>query len=690
MVDGIFYLPLDYVSCVRRVIKNIRPALLIVLETEIWPNLYSEIKRSGASLAVVNGRISARAWPRYAAWKTVFGPVMQAPDLVLVQSETDLDRYAQLGVPPEKLDIEANLKYDAARVRGDTDITTFGANHVWIAASTVGPDERGSLVHHDVDEDDIVLETFEALAKEFRHLLLILAPRQRDRFQEVAQKLEAAGIPFLRRTQLLRQPKLPLQLPGILLLDTIGDLARAYSLADVVFVGGSLAPRGGHNIVEPAASGVPVVIGPSMQNFETITRDFLAAKAVVQISRKEELQPAIHNLLIDHERAQRLGENARALVMHQQGVSGRITNRLIPFYYRGYYKKPRNLVSRGLLGALAWLWREGGVLKRRRFEQYAHAVRPLEVPVISIGGITLGGSGKTPFTTYLAARLHEQGYSPAILTRGYRRRSPAKSLIFAPGVRVPPAFTGDEAQILLRDAVAPIGIGTNRYETAQLLLAKFPATNVLLLDDGFQHARLKREIDIVLIDGLDPVGQGEIVPLGRLREPLSALTRADALVVNRAESDERYAAITAQLREIAPNLPVFRTRLVTNGWRDCESGKSISTLPVRQVAAFCGLGNPQNFWHTLESLGLEVVFRWAFADHHTYQPVELQRLAAQAHAYGAEILVTTAKDRINCPSKLGALVAPLKLAWLEISLELEDETGFFHFIDRTLRSRSAA
>ncbi len=690
LVSGVFYLPLDYVSCVRRVLRALRPALVVILETEIWPNLYAEVKRSGASLAVVNGRISDRAWPRYLAWKRVFAPVVQLPDLVLVQSATDRERYAQLGVASDRLEIQANLKYDAARARGATDIKTFGADHVWIAASTVGPNERGSITRHAVDEDDIVLEAFAALAKEFPRLLLILAPRQRGRFDEVARKLDHAAIPFLRRTQANEDPSLTLRLPGVLLLDTIGDLARAYTLAHVVFVGGSLAPRGGHNIMEPAAAGVPVVIGPNMQNFEAITRDFLASDAVVQIGGEEELAPAVRNLLLDRERAGRLGERAQELVIRQQGVSRHVVQLLRPLYYRGYSKRPHNLLARPILGALAWLWREGGVVKRRRSERYAASVRPLAVPVISVGGLTVGGSGKTPFTTYLAARLSERGYSPAILTRGYRRRSPAKSLVFAPGIKAPPAFTGDEAQIFLRDAVAPIGIGAKRYETAQVLLTQFPATDVLLLDDGFQHAQLKRDLDIVLIDGLDPVGQEAVVPLGRLREPLSALQRADALVVTRAESDDRYEAIKTRLSEYNPDAPIFRTRLIARRWHDGTVGQSISKLPGLQVAAFCGLGNPQNFWHTLESLGLQVVFRWAFADHHTYQPVELQRLVHQARAHGAEILVTTEKDRMNCPSKIEALIAPLKLAWLEIELELEDEASFFLFLERKLRSRTAA
>lgn len=689
IVSGVFYLPFDYVSCVRAALRTIRPALLIILETEIWPNLYSEVRRAGASLAVVNGRISNRAWPRYLAWKHVFTPILQLPNLVLVQSELDGKRYAELGVPIERLRVEANLKYDAAFPQGATDLRTFGANQIWISASTVGPNERGSIERHAIDEDDIVLDAFQTLKHDFPSLLLIIAPRQRDRFEQVAHKLERAGISFVRRTQSKNDSSIALQLPGVLLLDTIGELAKSYTLADVVFVGGSLAPRGGHNIIEPAAAGAPVVIGPNMQNFETIAQDFLAAEAVVQIQREDELASAIRDLLLDRQRAAAMGARARRLVTERRGVAVRVAHELRPHYERGNYKRPHNLLISAVLRGLGWLWREGGIINRRRSEKYASSVQPLPVPVISIGGITVGGSGKTPFTGYLVAQLRKLGYSPAILTRGYRRRSPAKSLVFAPGMKVTPAFTGDEAQIFLRDGIAPIGIGAERYETAKILLSQFPATDILLLDDGFQHARLRRDIDVVVIDGLDPLGQEEIVPLGRLRESPTALERADVLVVTRAETNERYNAVKKRLREYNRTAPVFRTRVVARRWRDSATSE-FSEPPSRKIAAFCGLGNPRNFWQTLEALGFDIVFRWSFPDHHTYQPAELQRLAFQARLHGADILVTTEKDRINCPPKVNTLVAPLQLLWVEIDLELEDEAGFFALLETHLRSRSAA
>jgi tetraacyldisaccharide 4'-kinase len=427
-----------------------------------------------------------------------------------------------------------------------------------------------------------------------------------------------------------------------------------------------------------------------MQNFEAIARDFLEARAILQIAHEADLLPAVQQLLSDPPGARELGSRARNVVEAQHGAAKSIARRLLQLYFGATRRPLRNLFSETLLGLLAWFWRQGAALNRRRSERAPESQLPLPVPVISIGGITVGGSGKTPFTNYLAERLKARGHVPAILTRGYRRRSPNSSLVFSPGVHVPPAVTGDEAQIFLRAGVAPIGIGADRFITAHILLEQLPTTDVLLLDDGFQHAKLKRDIDILIIDGLDPFGWDEIVPLGRLREPLEALSRADAFVVTRAENDLRYQAIAERLRIYNSRAPVFRTRLLARCWRDYRTGACRTDLDGQPVAAFCGLGNPENFWRTLESLGLNVVFRWSFEDHHAYKPFELQRVAAQARMQGAALLVTTEKDRINCPDHLERAVAPLDLAWLEIDLVLEDEVGLLALLENGIRRHRVA
>ncbi len=681
MVNGLFYVPFDFASCVRKTLSVLRPALVIVLETEIWPNLYYETKRCGARLVVVNGRISNRTWPQYEAWRWFFHGVLQGPDLILVQSETDAKRYERLGAPAERVVVGGNLKYDAAYAAAPVMIPRFGAEKIWIAASTVGPNESGSIRRHFVDEDDLVLDAFAELVKDFPKLLLILAPRQPARFGVVADKLRDRGFEFTRRSAMAEV----LSLPGVILLDTIGELAGLYPLADVVFVGGSIAPRGGHNILEPAAAAAPIVTGRYMHNFESIAREFVAAKAMVQVQSGAELPKAIHEILLHRQVGVEMGNRARALVDKGQGVSKAVAKRVEPLYYSACIRKPTGPIVTWLLTVLSRIWKVGGQIKRSQSEQRAASLRPVPVPVVSVGGITIGGAGKTPFANYLAALLRRRGWSPGILTRGYRRRYPAEQLILPRGACISSFLTGDEAQIFLRTGYATVGIGSQRYETAGMLLRQFPETDVLLLDDGFQHARMPRDMDIVLIDGLDPFGQEELVPLGRLREPLNSLERAGIFIVTRASNDGRFAAIKRRLRDYNADAPVFRTILQPRGWHDYHRGAVTPKVAGKRVGAFCGLGSPQNFWDTLESLGANVVFRWTFPDHHTYKPLELTRLAQQAYAHGAELLVTTEKDRINCPGRIDSLIEPLSLAWLEIDLQLEGEERFVSVLENRLR-----
>jgi tetraacyldisaccharide 4'-kinase len=682
LAEGLFYSPLDYASFVRRVLRTIRPSLVIVLETEIWPNLYSQTKRSGARLAIVNGRISDRTWPQYKRMRWLFAPVVSLADAVFPQTATDRDRYLYLGVPATRLHLEGNLKYDAPSAGKPSRLPTFGADKVWIAASTVAPGDSRHYKHN-VDEDDIVLATFRKLQEKFPRLLLILAPRQPTRFDAVARKLRDHGFSYVRRTELRDNPDLDLALPGVLLLDTIGELGGAFALADVAFVGGSIAPRGGHNILEPAAFGKAIVTGTHMQNFQAIARDFADAGALLRVRDEQELWTVVEKLLADAGWATALGQRAKRVLEQQQGASERIATKLWPLFWASCGSPLHGFWASLVLEPLALLWTMGGRLKRKQGEA---AQGHVPVPVISVGAITVGGAGKTPFVNYLSQGLHQRGYSTGILTRGYRKRTPATGVVVPAGTDVSPALTGDEAQIFLRSAACPVGVGANRLKTGWLLLQHYPV-DIIVLDDGFQHAALCRDLDVVLIDGLDPFGGGWTLPMGRLREPLDALKRANAFVVSRADNDLRFEFLRRELKKWNSQAPVFRVRTGPKRWRICTKREIVDELPAKRVGAFCGLGNPQGFWNTLAALGLEVVFRWEFPDHHPYQPVELHRLSSQARRLGAEILVTTEKDRVNFPSDFVSSAAPLDIAWLEIESTLDEEAEFFSWLESHVKPR---
>jgi 3-deoxy-D-manno-octulosonic-acid transferase len=664
LVDGIFYAPIDYIFAVRRVLGRIRPAALVVLETEIWPVLYREVKRAGCSLLIVNGRISDRTFPRYRRFRFFFQDALRRPDAILVQSDRDAVR--SIG----------NLKYDAdpprvepPRIIADL-IARLRPNTIWIAASTMPGADRD-----DVDEDDAVLAAFQELAPSYSGLLLILVPRRPERFDEAEAKLRQAGVRYIRRSA----DDLPrdFALPCVVLLDSIGELASLFPIADVVFMGGTIARRGGHNVLEPAACRKAIVAGPHLENFRAIAAEFRASQAFLEIGGAGELAPVVARLLDDPGLREDLGARAAALAAGKHGATKKAVPEILRWQDLAVPCWSRLSPARFLLWPLARIWTIVSAREQRR--KISHA-RHLDTPVVSIGGISMGGAGKTPMVDHLAERLREIGAHPAILTRGYRRRSIETSILVEAGEPAPVSFTGDEAQIFVQSGFAHAGIGADRFATGRLLEEKY-RPDIFLLDDGFQHTRLKRDLDLVLIDALNPFGSGAVFPLGNLREPMSALSRAGAFVIMRASPDREYAGIVRQLRVFNPHAPIFRARLEHRYWVDYRTRQPRNSLDG-PVTAFCGLANPASFWGTLRALHLPPVFHWAFDDHHHYACSQVERLSAQARMHGSSVLLTTEKDAMNLPDSTSEVLATagVELYWLKIGVVIEKEDQLLELI----------
>ena len=665
---GIFFAPLDYISCVRRVLRALRPALVLVLETEIWPNLYRESRRSGARLMIANGRISDRRAERYRSMRWFFTAVLEQPHILYVQSESDRARYLATGAPPALVELGGNLKYDftprediAPEIRALLDRNQ--PSKIWIAASTMPP-----LDADDVDEDDIVLSAFAELRKQHPKLLMILVPRRPERFDLAAQKLQAAGVPFVRRTGLRSSSSL--ELPGVLLLDTIGELAGLFSIASVVFMGGTLARRGGHNILEPAFFAKPVIVGPNMQNFAAIAADFREHCAMIEIAKPEELAAATDRALRD---GGDVGARAREVAQRSRGAVDAIAKAAADHWNLSLSQPIPSLWRRIFLYPLSLLWRLGAHWNRRRRERKA---KKLDRPVVSIGNLTAGGAGKTPVTRWLVEQLERSGRHPAILTRGYKRRSPAKMTIVAAGELASCEVTGDEAQMLVRDGHAHIGIAGDRYAAGQELTRRF-RPDLFVMDDGLQHASLARDLDVVLVDALDPFGGGSILPLGRLREPVDLLGRAGAILITRVGPRIPLGGIEARIQTLNPRAPIFRARTVGGKFRPIGTQPPFTRV---KVAAFCGLGNPATFFETLRELGVEICYRWRFGDHHHYRPHELQRFVRRALDAGAEAVVTTEKDMLNLPTGEPHQFAPLPAYWLPVRIEMDRPDEFLRLI----------
>jgi len=666
LTTGIFYAPIDYVWIVRRVLRRIRPSVVVILETEIWPNLFREVKRLGCGLIMVNGRISDRALPGYRRSAPLFAPVLSLCDRILVQSEEMRDRFAVAGAPPDAIEVGGNLKYDfrLTPLAETSPVRAFVAagqgKPLWIAAST---STDGRLE----EEDDVI-----AAQRKLPGWRLIVAPRKPERFDAVAKKLEASGLRWTRRTALNDLAA------DVLLLDSIGELAGTFEHADAVFMGGTLADMGGHNILEPALAAKPVIAGPHLENFREIEQHFETLHAVMRITGGAELAAAIQRAAADPE----LGSRGKAAAAMKCGAAQRAADAVMALYESRYPCERPAQPKWFFLWFCAQIWRVASANDRRR--KLARS-RTLPIPVVSIGNITAGGTGKTPVTLEL---LHDLAHlKPGVLTRGHGRNTRKVVLLPQGDERPPMECTGDEAQLYIRSARVPIGIGTERAETGARLL-KEADVGVFLLDDGLQHLQLRRDFDLVLIDALRPFGGGHLLPLGRLREPLEGLARADAFLITRSMAVANLPAIVSTLSRYNPAAPAYFAWLENRRWTNLKG----ETLDVRaftgaRAVAFCGLGNPESFWRSLADIGVCPMEKYCYGDHHRYTPSELRRLARHASESGAGVLLTTAKDAVNLCREFEAVAAPLKVYWLEIGIGIDGRDDLIAHIERKIASR---
>jgi len=320
--DRVFYCPLDLPWAVRAYLRALKPKLLILAETEFWPNLLSGCFRRGIPVAVVNARISDRSWPRYRLLQAPWQPILGRIARILAQSETDAERLKAIGCQPERVTVAGNLKFDvrAAQEAEATHLLNALASGLRfiVAGSTLDGEEAA------------LLGIWPQLLAADPQLVMVLAPRHPERFAAVESLLAKSGITWVKRSAWKGQPAEALQplKPGqIVLLDTIGELASIYSLAAVAFVGGSVIPAGGHNPLEPAQFGVPIVMGPHYANFRAITDDLLAHDAV-RIATKEQLAATLIALITDSAAAKAMGQRAKQVFNQQAGATARCVTAL--------------------------------------------------------------------------------------------------------------------------------------------------------------------------------------------------------------------------------------------------------------------------------------------------------------------------------------------------------------------------
>ena len=333
-----------------------------------------------------------------------------------------------------------------------------------------------------------------------------------------------------------------------------------------------------------------------------------------------------------------------------------------------------------------------GAITRARLAAYRtglFSVSTLDAPVISVGNLTTGGTGKTPLVEWVCRAFVDHIKNDAkvcVLTRGYGRTNPQEQVLVSDGTNIltDERQAGDEPFLLARNllGVAAVLANADRVAAGQWAIASLGA-RAFVLDDGFQHLRLARDLDIVTIDATNPWGDGGLLPHGRLREEVTGLSRADCIVITRSEQVESLNYLESSLRKLS-SAPIFTSRMVTSALRTMQHAPiDKGALSGATVGAFCGIGNPASFFNHLQREDFRLAFTQAFSDHHVYKQAELDTLVDRAKAAGATALITTAKDAV----KLGSIEIGLPCYVLEIEISIDQKEQLIELIRNSVASK---
>jgi tetraacyldisaccharide 4'-kinase len=313
------------------------------------------------------------------------------------------------------------------------------------------------------------------------------------------------------------------------------------------------------------------------------------------------------------------------------------------------------------------------------------SISKLPAPVISVGNLTTGGTGKTPLVEWVCrVAADRSARRVCVLTRGYGRADSKSQVVVSNGSEIlaDEKASGDEPYLLATNLVgiAAVICNSDRAAGGEWALANL-GTEIFVLDDGFQHLQLARELDIVTVDATNPFGGGRLLPHGRLREGSAGLARAGCVVITRCEQVENVESIKDSVRSLVGSTPVLTSRMLTRGIRSLDSKNDGNEGPPKPVGAFCGIGNPESFFNHLRRDGYPPIFRRTLGDHHTYSQADIDRLVKEAQSRGAKALLTTAKDA----TKLRHFAFGLPCYVLDIQISIDDEDGLIEIIRNVCR-----
>ena len=656
------YLPFDLGFAVRRFFRRHEPRALVLVEGDYWPLLLREARRRGLPIAVVNGRVGDRSFRRMRRLRRLLGPLFTGVDRFGVQSGRDRDRLAALGIDPERIAVTGNLKYESpepvSRPELEEALRKLAAGRPLLLAGSTMPGEEGEI-----------LNAFREAGGGER-ALLVLAPRHPERWNEVEALLRSRGIEAVRRSALPAAG-----LPSVVLLDSLGELASLYRLAAAAFLGGTLVPTGGHNPLEAARFGVPLAVGPSMHNFRDMAEAFDRDGAWRRVAGAKELAAVWRKWLDEPGQAREIGERARRLLEENRGALRKTMEMLAEVMPSWNAARPSPQAPSPPVSPWQLLYGGAHRLRRRWYRDHA---RRLPRPVVSVGNLHWGGSGKTPLVAAIASHLRDRGLAVCVLSRGYASRGRGVRVVSAgEGPLLGPLLAGDEPVLLAGELPGvTVVVGPDRHRAGlHALHCLSPAPEIFLLDDGFSHLRLHRDLDLVAFPASDPFGGGRLLPAGRLREPLAAMARADAAILTGLQDlDGSGAALAEALQPYGFTGAGFASATLPAAPRRIGKGDLPAGTRVFLVTA---VARPGAFMEMARRLGLEVVGELRFPDHHAYPPASLARIVEAWRASAAEAVLTTSKDRVKLHGRLDVPLA-------ELPIRAEPEPAFWEWLDREI------
>ena len=704
--DAIIYFPLDLPFLAGRVLRRIHPRVFLPVETELWPNFLKTARQMHIPVMMVNGRISDRSVKQYKYLNSLLTDMIGTVTKFAMQSDIDADYIMRLGAPPELVTVTGNTKFDQ----------TY---------TDVSPEEKAAIIHEmglekaegillagstHRGEEDFVLKAFKALREKHDKAKLVIAPRELLRTQEVIHLCKRAGFTVTTRTK--QQEKGP-QDADIVILDTIGELGKVYSVGDVVYVGGSLITHGGHNILEPAAHGKAIIVGHYMFNFKDTHALFKKREACITVNNAQELANEVVNLFDDEAYRRRLEKETLAIVGENKGASRKSAiilretleeyesrpenrqrarstqkiNNFQTYFIDLVHNKEVDGIAENTLTAILYVFSKIYALlvdiKLWGYRQGIFSRKKLDCFVISLGNVTVGGTGKTPTAQRLASDIRDMGYKVVILNRGYRAKWHGKVGIVSDGQRLhmTAADAGDEAFMLAKHLPkVPVLIGADRSVTGQYAIENFGA-EVAILDDGFQHWQLERDMDILLVDAVNVFGNGYMLPRGTLREPISHISRADVCLLTKvdqaADGSREYIRDTVHRyndgAQIVESIHEPRRFIPLADWYVDIAGEGVDVNQMRgrKIMAVSAIGNPASFEQTLSDLGVIIIESLRYPDHHDYSMLEMSDILRQAENMGAEAIVITEKDAVKIPMEVvhAGSTVPVYVICVEVNFQ---------------------